>query len=94
MTIHLSADGTIELEGECTSDEAETLLRHLLANPGATVDWRHCESLHAAVLQVLMAARPRLRGPPVGLALNHFVHPWLADQPPESPGIGSATIRP
>lgn len=79
MTIHLSADGVIELDGDCPSEEAETLLQHLLANPDATVDWRHCESAHGAVIQVLMASRPTLRGPPIGIALKKWVHPWLGD---------------
>lgn len=80
MTIHISDDGIIELEGDCASEDAEVLLRHLLANPAATVDWRQCESAHGAVIQVLMAAGPRLLGPPVGRALKNWVHPWLASE--------------
>ena len=68
MTIRLSADGAIELAGICSSDEAETLLQHLLATPNATVDWRGCEAAHTAVIQVLMAATPKLLGPPAAVA--------------------------
>jgi len=83
MTIHISSDGTVELEGVCASEEAEALLRHLLLNPDATVDWRNCETAHSAIIQVLMAARPRLLGPPVGMALKSWVEPWLVAQPRE-----------
>ncbi len=79
MTIRLSAEGAIELEGTCSSDEAETLLQHLLATPDAAVDWRGCEAAHTAVVQILMAAKPKLLGPPAGSLLEKWVQPMLAD---------------
>ena len=66
MTVRVSADGTIELDGICTIEDAETLQQHLLAAPRAAVDWRSCEQAHTAVIQVLMASRRVLRGPPAG----------------------------
>ena len=77
MTIHVSADGTIVLTGACPSDDADVLVQHLLASPGAPVDWRACETAHSAVIQVLMAARPRLSGPPAGHPLREWIEPIL-----------------
>jgi len=83
MTIRLSAEGTIEVDGTCSSDEAEPLLQHLLATPNATVDWRGCEAAHTAVVQVLMAARPKLLGPPAEVLLEKWVQPLLAANMPK-----------
>jgi hypothetical protein len=77
MTIQSSASGSIVLDGACTSDDAETLLQQLLAAPASVVDWRTCESIHTAVLQVLLAAKPRLLGPPSGRFLRDWVEPRL-----------------
>ena len=77
MTVRLSADGTIELDGICAIEDAETLLQHLLAAPRATVDWRSCEQAHTAVIQVLMASKPVLRGPPAGDFLRLRLEPLM-----------------
>ncbi|HYJ18061.1 MAG TPA: hypothetical protein VEW72_02690 [Burkholderiales bacterium] len=69
MTIRRSADGTIELDGICPIEDAETLQRYLLAAPGAAVDWRSCRQAHTAVIQVLMASAAVLHGPPAGATL-------------------------
>ncbi|HET9148783.1 MAG TPA: hypothetical protein VFN77_12080 [Acetobacteraceae bacterium] len=76
MTVELSRD-TILLSGACPAGEAEALLRLLCADPGAAVDWRGCEEAHAAVIQVLLAARPRLLGPPGGAFLRERIAPLL-----------------
>ena len=78
MTIRLMADGTIELAGTCSSEEAEPLLQHLLATSNPTVDWRGCEVAHTAVVQVLMATAPTLVGPPGAADLEKWVQPLLA----------------
>jgi hypothetical protein len=83
MTIRLTADGTIELEGTCSSDDAEPLMQHLLATPNPTVDWRGCEAAHTAVVQVLMAASPKLLGPPADVLLEKWVQPLLAANMPK-----------
>jgi hypothetical protein len=73
MTVHLAAGGTIELQGECPLEDAEKLQQYLIADPGAAVDWRACASAHTAVLQVLLAAKPALRGPPAsGFLQKHL----------------------
>jgi hypothetical protein len=77
MTVRLSADGTIELDGICTIEDAETLLQHLLTAPGVTVDWRSCEQAHTAVIQVLMASQAILRGPPAGDFLRTHLEPLM-----------------
>jgi len=78
MTIKLSAAGNVELTGICSSDEGEILLQHLLATPNIMVDWRGCEAAHTAVIQVLMATRPKLLGPPASVLLEKWVQPVLA----------------
>jgi len=78
MTIKISAAGQIELTGICSSEEGEVLLQHLLASPNMMVNWRGCEAAHTAVIQVLMAARPRLLGPPADIFLEKWVQPVLA----------------
>ena len=78
MTIKLSADGTIALEGACPIEDAELLQRQLLAHPAAAVDWRSCRAAHTAVVQVLLAAHPRLVGPPASSFLRTHVEPLLS----------------
>lgn len=78
MTVVLHDANTIRLIGACPSDDGEALLQQLLANPAAEIDWRGCESAHAAVIQVLLVARRPLRGPPAGEFLHRFIGPALA----------------
>ena len=81
MTVRTSAGGSgdigIELVGACPGADAEPLLQLLLSHPGATVDWRGCRSAHTAVVQVLMAVRPRLLGPAADACLNDWVAPAI-----------------
>jgi len=77
LTINVSADGTIELEGACSIEDAELLQQRLLGNPLSRVDWRACRAAHTAVIQVLLAARPSLLGPPAGTFLRTHVEPLL-----------------
>jgi hypothetical protein len=79
VSVSLNASGAVVLEGDCPSEDAESLLQLLLASPGAAVDWRACVSAHSAVLQVLMAARPTLQGPPANADLARWVAPVLSD---------------
>lgn len=85
MTVRTAADGTIELSGDCPLEDAEPLLRLLLSATPAVVDWRQCRAAHTAVIQVLMAAGPTLRGPPADDRLAGWVAPALAAAVP-SPG--------
>jgi hypothetical protein len=80
LTIHVSPDGTIVLEGVCPIEDAEPLQRHLLARPGAAVDWRGCRAAHTAVVQILLAAHPRLVGPPTGDFLRTHLQPLVVPE--------------
>ncbi|HEX5460208.1 MAG TPA: hypothetical protein VFX20_09570 [Steroidobacteraceae bacterium] len=85
MTVRAGDGGCIELVNACPAADAEPLLQLLLATPGATIDWRACEGAHTAVVQVLMAARPRLLGPPADARLEEWLAPVIA-RPPEPVG--------
>ena len=78
MTVRLAPDGTIELSGFCGVKDGEVLQGHLLAAPESTVEWSDCRHLHSAVLQVLLVAKPRLRGVPPNDFLRTHVEPLLA----------------
>lgn len=77
MTVRAVGDGSIELTGTCPSCDAEPLLQLLLSMPGAKVDWRGCHGAHAAVVQVLMAAKPKLLGPAADRSLEKWVVPAI-----------------
>ncbi|WP_018388882.1 hypothetical protein [Ancylobacter sp. FA202] len=81
MTVRIAGDGTLHLDGLCGSEEAEALLARLIATPGATVDWQGCTGAHTAVVQVLLALRPKLRGVPASAFLARHVAPLL-NRPP------------
>jgi hypothetical protein len=77
MTVALSDDGAVRLEGDCPIDDAEALLRYLVETPGATIDWRDCERVHTAIVGVLLASGAPLRGPPAGAFLREWIAPSL-----------------
>jgi hypothetical protein len=77
MTVQTAAAELIVLQGKCPSEEAEMLLQRLLATPDAAVDLRRCESLHAAVIQVLLAAKPTLQLPPTDTAMGNWLRSVL-----------------
>lgn len=64
MTLTL-VDDVIRLSGRCAVEEAEQLLT-LLGEKGRRVDLSDCEHMHAAIFQILMAARAELVGKPGG----------------------------
>jgi hypothetical protein len=64
MTVRIVSDGVIALEGDCPLEDAEVLQRSLLAHPAAAIDWGSCSHAHTAVIQILLAAQPRLTGTP------------------------------
>ena len=73
MSVRLDGN-VIILEGPCRVEDAEPLLGWLQADRGRTVDLAGAEHLHAAVLQVLMALRPTIRG----TAGDTFLRDWIA----------------
>lgn len=72
MTVS-AAKGKIDISGACGVEEAEILLRLLLAEPDARVDLSAVVSLHTALWQVLMAHRPEI----IGDATDDFATKWL-----------------
>lgn len=54
------ADKSAGLIGIVTVDDAEELMAWLQAHPHGMLDLAECTHLHAACLQVLMAARPTI----------------------------------
>jgi hypothetical protein len=77
MSVHIRSEGVIELSGPCGVEDAEVLQQHLLAMPGATVEWSECEHLHSAVVQVLLAGAPHVRGAPKNEFLTTHIAPIL-----------------
>jgi len=75
MTIRLLPDGTIELAGHCIIDDAEKLHQHLMDDPKAAVDWRQCVDVHTAIIQILLVARPAIKGPPTSDFLKSHIAP-------------------
>lgn len=95
MTVRLAGDGTIQISGDCAVEEAETLLGLLLARPDAVVDWSGCHSAHGAVVQLLLALRPPVAGPPEDAFLRRWIAPLLPQEtaqegPPERDFGGTA----
>jgi hypothetical protein len=61
MTVR-SVQGRIILEGRCRVEDAEPLLSALRQSPGNVVDMSMAETVHTAVVQVLLAAGPAIVG--------------------------------
>ncbi len=77
MSVRRVENGTIVLEGQCPVEDAETLLQLLQENGRASCDWTRCTGLHTAVLQVLLVARPVLRGPCADPWVEHWFEPLI-----------------
>jgi hypothetical protein len=75
MSVARSDDGTIVLAGNCGVEEAEPLLQMLVETPDVALDWRLCSHLHTAVVQGVLAAKPRLTGP----CGDAWVEAWLLE---------------
>jgi hypothetical protein len=72
MTVRLNEAGVIVIEGKSPVEDAEILLEHLHTHPSATIDCSGCHFMHTAVVQVLMAANPKMLGP----CGDDFVRTW------------------
>jgi hypothetical protein len=77
LTIETTEDGHIRLIGMCRIEDAEPLLRLLSGDPQTVVDWRSCRSIHTSVLQVLLAARAKMMGPPDDNFLRMSLEPLM-----------------
>ncbi|MHC2103732.1 hypothetical protein [Methylobacterium sp. CM6246] len=82
----------VHLEGHCTVEEALPLLEALRKPGPHKVVLTKCLGLHAAILQVLAAARPAALTPPADPALAGVVMPFLqgaAEAAPPAPGAAA-----
>ncbi len=73
MTVRRTDAATIELRGICPIEDVEPLLDQLLGTPRPIVDWRECESAHAAIIQLLLVSGVSVRGQPRGEFLRNMV---------------------
>ena len=81
-------DGVLACAGPLTVDDAETLLQELAQRGGAGAPWADlsgCTHVHAACLQVLMAAGVRVTAWPLDTALGTWLHAAL----PEASGASA-----
>jgi hypothetical protein len=62
VTVRRDKSGSIVLEGDSGTEDAELLLQMLIETPAAPVDWTSCGDLHTAVVQVILTAKPRFTG--------------------------------
>ena len=71
----VSLDGNVvRLHGDCPVEDAETVMSLLQATMDRNVSLTEVRILHTAVLQVLLALRPKLVGP----VRDPFISRWLA----------------
>lgn len=76
MTVAIDGE-VIRLEGRCRVEDAEALLAALHDNPRRIVDLDRCATLHTALVQLIMAASPRLQGTPMDASLRRWLLPLL-----------------
>ena len=72
-----SAPGVVRLIGDCPVEDAEALVAALHEEPAADLDLSDCRRMHAAVAQVLLAFRRRLRDVAQQSFLRDFLTPAL-----------------
>lgn len=76
MSVRLDSN-RIYLEGDCRVAEAETLTSLLQADAARIVDLDGCRSLHAALVQTLLAFRPAIEGKPEDSFIKTLLLPSL-----------------
>ncbi|QJU59368.1 hypothetical protein HL653_17830 [Sphingomonas sp. AP4-R1] len=69
--------GLVHLEGACPVGDAEPLLAALQSVPEVVVDLSTTTRLHLAVVQLLLVARPAVRGVPADPFLRDHILPKL-----------------
>jgi hypothetical protein len=77
MSVRIDGE-VIHLEGHCAVGDAEPLLLALQDNPDGRVEVGECLSLHMAVAQLLVIARPTLNGSPENGFLRDLLLPAIA----------------
>lgn len=70
----------VRFEDVCTVEDALPLLDFLKGSAAPEIDLSACTHLHTALLQLLLAARPRLATPPADPTLARWVAPLLTDE--------------
>lgn len=68
---------SVQLIDDVSVDDAEALLQWLQVNPKATINLSRCTHVHAAVLQVLMAAGMTVTSWPQDSQLDGWLRPAL-----------------
>jgi len=86
MALRLDGD-TLHLEATCGVEEALALLEWLGGAQPHAVDLRACSHMHTALLQVLVACRPRIVAPPEDDFLVRWLMPLLSGALPAAVGI-------
>lgn len=79
MTVRVEGQ-TIHLEGRCRLEEAEQLLALFVQNPDHRVAIGASTSLHTAIVQILLAAKPMVLGRPANSFLSRFLSPVLENE--------------
>lgn len=76
------------LRGTCTIEDSERLLSALVKSPDRAIDLSGLETVHTAVVQVLMACRPPCVAAPIDEELSVVLTPILnmADPAETAPG--------
>ena len=69
--------GEAVFTGTCVIEEAESLQAWLKEHPEGPVNLSACEHLHTAVLQTLLAFKPKLSHPPTDGFLAKYIQPHL-----------------
>jgi hypothetical protein len=69
---------TATADGACTVEDALPLLEFLQGHRTAKVDLGPCTQLHTAVLQVLLAVRPKITALPQEVFLARWLSPVFA----------------
>lgn len=80
MSVRVDGE-TVRLEGDCRAADAEALCAALVGHAGLRVDLSAAETLHTAVVQVLLALGPPIVGEPRDPFLRQHVTPRLKPLP-------------
>ncbi len=91
MTVTQSED-RIRISGAGRIEDAETLVALLRSGRDCIVDLAEAEVLHTAVVQVLLAFRPRMAGVPDDPFFRKWLVPTLTGGDSDEPGA-SMTVE-